>query len=487
MAYLIFFMMLISACSKQNLSNPGIKNYNRASYFIPKKLDPMNSFSTIENSLCELMLEGLFKVNKYLEYEPQIVSKWSLDKTQTKYNFKLRDNILFHNGERLNAKHVKENLDKLFKKNSPVYNRYKRMKEVKLINDFELSVSLDRPYPPFLALLSAPASKIYIRNNSNGFPIGTGPFKFIDVNEHKLSLIRFSQYYGLMPKIEKMNYVLVNEKQVQEKLISGIIHDSSLMPYISSFQDRNINKIMVPAASTWIVAFNTSRGITKSKVARNCLIDSFNKNDFIKKFIPDHQPATGFLPPSLFNKKIIRNKDESYNCAKSLSGKFKIDIPIELDKHQEICSFFSLSFKTTGVIPECKAVPFNILIENIRKNKSNAYFLAQTLDLPYIEYFLETFQDGSLINLSSYTSETYNKNLDLLRSSSDRILRISYVEKLNSELLEMGVTLNVSYPKQVSFWHQCLEGYSITLPGEAYINYQAVQLKEGCKTRQHFQ
>lgn len=481
----LFLVLLISSSCNVN-KNTEIDNYYRATYIIPEKVNPLNSFSTVENSICEITLEGLFSVNNFLEYEPVLVSNWSLDKSGTIYNFEIKKDVKFHNGIGLTSKIVKKSLERLLVKSSPVYNRYKRVKKITVVGKYSFKIELDKAFPPFLALLSAPAAKIYLKNK-NAYPIGTGAFYYSTHDKEEAKFKRFENYHSKKPQIKNLHYVKVGEKELRKRIASGEIHDSSLLPYVSNIKVENksiFRKVEVPAASTWIVAFNTSKGVTKSLELRRCLVDSLSKKDFIMKFVPDHSPAEGFLPPTLYNKKIEQKMRGS--CNKKFSHKLVVDIPKELEKSSEICHFFKESFDTTGVTTSCNIVAFDKLVKSIKAKKSDAHFLAQTLDLPYVEYFLETFQDGSLINLSNYSSKSYNENLEKLRQTSDRAQRLRYIERLNNELFENAVTLNISYPKQKSYWHKCLEGYSMPLPGEAYIDYKSIRLVKSCNRIEDF-
>jgi len=127
---------------------------------------------------------------------PDLATSWSWNDDGTKLTFKLRKGVKFHDGKPFTAKDVKCTWDlvqgkrKARLRKNPRKSWYKNLKEVTVDNDYQATFHLKRRQPAFVLLLASGYSPVYpchvppkkMRTN----PIGTGPFKFVELkqNEH---------------------------------------------------------------------------------------------------------------------------------------------------------------------------------------------------------------------------------------------------------------------------------------------------------------
>jgi peptide/nickel transport system substrate-binding protein len=129
---------------------------------------------------------------------PDLATSWSWDASRTKLAFKLREDVKWHDGKPFTAKDVECTWHNLVSKNDQEgFNRnprkvwYTNLKEVTTNGDYEATFNLKEPQPSLLMLLASGHSPVYPCHVSpktmRSRPIGTGPFKFVEL-QHNVSI-----------------------------------------------------------------------------------------------------------------------------------------------------------------------------------------------------------------------------------------------------------------------------------------------------------
>ena len=174
---------------------------------------------------------------------PGLATEWKVDdKDQTKWNFKLRKGVKFHDGSEFNADAVVWNLDKLFKKDAPQYDprqtaqvagRIISLKTWRKIDDYTIEFTTNGidssfPYQLTYVLYSSPAQWEKLGRDWNKFsqqPAGTGPFKLDRlVPRERAELVRNAGYWDpkRIPKTERMILLPIPEATTRASaLLSG--------------------------------------------------------------------------------------------------------------------------------------------------------------------------------------------------------------------------------------------------------------------------
>src|SRR4029453_3333058 len=103
--------------------------------WINDTLDPHMHFQRTGILVNINMFDSLLHKNKKLEYEPSLATSWKAVNDVT-WEFKLRKNVKFHNGEVLTAEDVKYSFERVLdpKKKSPQYGNIRAIKEVKIVD-----------------------------------------------------------------------------------------------------------------------------------------------------------------------------------------------------------------------------------------------------------------------------------------------------------------------------------------------------------------
>src|SRR5262245_24414556 len=117
---------------------------------------------------------------------PSLAESWTVSPDQRTYEFKLRPNLKFHNGDPFTADDVKFSFNRA--KSSPVLKE--KVRDVEIVDPYRVRFHLHEPFPDFMAFygtLATASSWIVPRSyvekvGDDGFkkaPVGLGPYKFV--------------------------------------------------------------------------------------------------------------------------------------------------------------------------------------------------------------------------------------------------------------------------------------------------------------------
>ena len=163
-----------------------------------------------------------------------------------------------------------------------------------------------------------------------------------------------------------------------------------------------------------------------------------------------------------------------------------MDYPRNLAEGEAMCHFFAENFQHVGALVQCRPLLLNDLLESITSGKADLSFFSMTLDFPDVEYFVNAFESSSAFNMSHYQSAVIDELLQKARLEPDKSNRAVVYKQINEILYNDAVTLNISYPKHISYRHRCLQELQVNVIGDSYVNYAAVSLQDGCERTADF-
>src|SRR5699024_3050268 len=164
---------------------------------------------------------------------PDLAESWE-NVDETKWEFKLKEGVKFHNGDELTAEDVKFTLERVANDSALLeYGAYRQIEEVEVVSDYEFVIHTYEPEPALLNRVSRIGSGILPKNyiETEGWdvflenPVGTGPYQFEEwQKDSQLTLTRFDDYFGDEPKWSQVEFRAIpeNSTRVSELLTGGI-------------------------------------------------------------------------------------------------------------------------------------------------------------------------------------------------------------------------------------------------------------------------
>ena len=149
---------------------------------------------------------NLIKQNDEGELENDLAVSYELLDDQLTWQFKIREDAVFHNGDPVTAKDVVFSLDRVMHdETGSDYTNFSPLDRVEVVDDYTLNVISKNPYAIMPNLLAKGGAAVlpadYIEEvGMDAFvaaPIGSGPYKLTEyVKDDHVTLVPFDGYYG---------------------------------------------------------------------------------------------------------------------------------------------------------------------------------------------------------------------------------------------------------------------------------------------------
>lgn len=163
---------------------------------------------------------------------PHLATSWKVIDEVT-WDFTLRKDVTFHNGEPFTAHTVKFNYDRILNpdNNLPQRGNHKEIKSVEVLDDYTVRFKTHNPYPIMLERMQnfQMLPEKYVKEKGNAWiaehPVGTGPYKFVRwLKGRELLFERNENYWGPKPafKYAKIRVVPETATQIAELLSGGV-------------------------------------------------------------------------------------------------------------------------------------------------------------------------------------------------------------------------------------------------------------------------
>src|SRR6266700_3471697 len=121
----------------------------------PDVLDPTLARTYVGRIVFASLCDKLVDISPELDIVPQLATEWQWVDDNKGLVMKLRQGVLFHDGEKLDAAAVKFSLERHL--TMPGSNRkaeISALKSVEIVDDHTVKLVLDKPFAPLLAQLS---------------------------------------------------------------------------------------------------------------------------------------------------------------------------------------------------------------------------------------------------------------------------------------------------------------------------------------------
>lgn len=209
----------------------------------PRFVNPLYlSSQDIDRDIVEIMYSGLMKYDEIGNLKPDLALEFQTEDGGKTFRFFLKENILWHDGEPLTTDDIvfTVSLTQNPEYQSPLRIKWTGVLTEKVSKD-EIVFKLPKKYPGFLETLTLKILPEHVfkdisPNNiplsliSKDFLVGSGPFKFKNVNQDgsgfisELTLERNKSYYDKDPYLDKVSFLFFkDEKELQKALNMGEI------------------------------------------------------------------------------------------------------------------------------------------------------------------------------------------------------------------------------------------------------------------------
>ncbi|NMB02491.1 MAG: glutathione ABC transporter substrate-binding protein [Firmicutes bacterium] len=477
-------VLLVLAVTFAGFSMVGAQTLTVAQGADPVTLDPHGQNDQPSARVRAQIFETLVNHGYSLEIVPGLAKSWEQIDEVT-WEFKLQENVKFHNGDDFTAADVKYSFERIKELPSPAAFLIDEVKEVVVIDDYTVQIVLKQPFAPILAHLAHPSNAIVNKrsveeagdNFGSQVAIGTGPFEFVEwVAGSHVELRRNENYWGEPAKVEKVIIRGIPENTVRAiELETGGVDIAYNIDPVDEFRLTGAPGIKLDkyeTLSTSYIGFNVQKEPFDNPLVRKAINHALDVQaiaDFI--YTGQASPVTGPLPPLVWGSKTDLPEYE-YNPekAKALLAEagypngFKTSIwtndnPLRM----QIAEMFQADLAEIGVDVEVLIVPWATYLADTAAGKHDMFILGWvtvTADPDYGLWALfHSSQFGDPGNRSFYANARVDELLELGRAEGDPAKRAAIYAEAQELIVDEAPWAFLIATSEVNGLQENVEGF----------------------------
>lgn len=433
----------------------------------------LNQSNDVDRDLSVLIYSGLFKINKDGEIENDLVKNYSVGDDNKTYTFELKDNVLWHDEEKLTSDDVGYTLSVIQDPNykSSLYKTFQGI-EFEKIDDKSFKITLPEEFVAFPSVLTFGILPAHLWENItpenftltelNKKPIGSGPFKYESFKKDSNGLIKqykleaFDDFYNKKPYLSTIIFKFYNDTEtlidaLNSNQVSGIgsVLESDLKN-IKSSKSYSFYSIDTPRYSA--LFFNPKQNdILRDLSTRQALSLAIDKKELEKEISTSDKEAYGPLDFIIdpkedeFNfdkaKKLLADNgwtiDSKDQILKKKDKKFEVTITsVDNADYVNILQYIKKQWNALGIVTNLEIIPKNKINSQViipRQYQILLHGQAFSYDIdPYPFWHSSQTQTG--LNLSIFTDSEIDVALESARKILDFNQRLDKYKKFQEIL-----------------------------------------------------
>lgn len=499
--------IIITGCSSNNDVSTTESDPNRASneggtLVIARLSDAENLdqqfMSTINAASVthHKIYEGLVQRDENSEIQPMLAEKWK-QINDTTWEFKLREDVKFHDGTPFNADAVKKTFDRLLDPvvASPRAVVFDMVKEVKAVDEFTVQFIMKEPFSPLLSILANHEGGIISPKTIEKYgkkiiqePNGTGPFAFDSWSPgQEITLTKNDSYWGDEPKVDKVIFKVVPEDSTRISMIeTGEAHIAEPLPVAVMDQVESSPAMDVYSSEgygTEYLGFNVNNEPFNDERVRKAIAHAIEMDSIIKGVFNN----VGVKANSLMGSKVFGYNEDleayDYNLkeAKKLmaeagysKGLDATILTMDSKERVNLAEVLQSQLKGIGINLKVQVMEYGSFVEQVNKGQSEMFIISwrnATGDADYNQYNLfHTESQGAAGNTFFYSNQKVDRLIDAARKEKEEGKRKElYAEAQEIEMADTPY-IPVRVIENVAAVAKEVKGFSISPSGYLEIN-----------------
>ncbi len=276
----------------------------------PTTLDPQNHEETPAYNVLLNLYDTLLFRDKDLKIIPWLAESWRVVNPTT-WEFKIRRNVKFHNGEEVDAEAVKFSLERIINPELKMRQapNFTLIDKIEAVDKHTVWILTKKPFPTLenqLVLRGAIVPPKYFREKDGPTlaknPVGSGPYKFVKwAKDEAITLEANEQWWGGAPKVKTLVFRPIPEHTTRVAALQAGEADivTNVPPHLVKQVEDNAKLYTSKAPSVrtlfvWIYTHKYDKehqlvgpydGPTKDKRVRQALNYAVNVDEVIKNVL----------------------------------------------------------------------------------------------------------------------------------------------------------------------------------------------------------
>ncbi|VEU80069.1 ABC transporter substrate-binding protein [Haploplasma axanthum] len=454
----LLLLVVLVACGKKGTDPDTLVVASGAD---PVTFDIQKTNDQATTRIARQIYETLIKQNDDLTLVPALALSWE-DVGDNTYEFKLRQNVTFHNGEKFTAKDVEWTL-KRASESSHIAHIVGTIdpEKIEIVDDYTIKIGTKGPFGPFLTHLAHPATAILnekaVTDGGADYgtksAVGTGPFKFVSwVSGDKVTLERYEDYHSEKAKMAKIEFRTITDASVKliELETGGIDIAYDISPSDITKVEENDSLTLVKTANLGAeyLGLNLRNDTPLKNVGvRKAIAKAIDVGAIIRAIYLN----VGERMSGPINELVFGFNDEltpyDYNLeeAKTLlaeagfpNGGFSLKLYVGSNSTERVrvAQVIEAELKKIGITVILTQLEWGSFLSATEKGDADMYLLGWTTVTTDADYGLyplfHSESTPSAGNRSFYSNERVDELLELGRTTSDPALRLTYYKEVQT-------------------------------------------------------
>ena len=183
--------------------------------------DPNLRTHVVGHSIFKCVFDQPLTYSPDLKLLPAIVTKWEMSADGKTLDLQLRDDVSFHNGDRLTADDIRFTFfERPHAEKLDMSGIWRRVSDIEVVSPTHAVMKFSSPMPsaiPWLAFLASfvVPKKYMTAVGHDGFvakPIGSGPYKLVSYQQNaRIGLEAYEQYWGGVPAYKQVTFEILGD------------------------------------------------------------------------------------------------------------------------------------------------------------------------------------------------------------------------------------------------------------------------------------
>lgn len=457
----------------------------------PNSLDPHAANDPSSNHVTVNIYEKLVRFTPDSELEPELSESYEQIEDKT-WEFILREDVTFHDGEPFNAEAVKANLDRVRDEDvgSPVAFIFEQIEEVEVVDEFTVHIHTASPFAALPAHLAhtaggmistavieadyeADAPLTEVHQN----PVGTGMYKFDELATGEfVRLVRNDDYWDTPAEAETFTFNAVPEDQARiAELQTGyadLIYpvDPNDFETLENGDGTSVN--VTESVRMEYLGFNTTVEPFDDPDVRRAIHMAIDKDLILEEMLQNQgMVADTYLSPAVFgHSENLEGIEFDIEAAAELLAEagyedgFTAEITAMDRTAIDIATFIQSQLAELDIELEIYQKESGAFLDYVANGEHEMFiggWGTVTLDADYGLYpLLHTSNIGSSGNRTGYSNAEVDALLDEAREEGDEARRLELYEEIQEIVIEESPLVPLYHPNLLTGLSDEVEGYA---------------------------
>lgn len=448
-------------------------------------LDPHGSNDSPSSNVSSKIYDNLVSQNTDMEIVPELAVDWTPVDDVT-WEFELREDVTFHNGEEFTAEAVKMSLERVIDPDMASQRAFlfEMITEVRAVDDYTVEIETEYPFAPLLSHLAHDGGGIIAPSaiEEAGYdevePIGTGPFTLNEWDAgNEIVLDRNDDYWGTPANVETVTFQVVPEESTRLAMVErGDAHVAEIMQPASMGRVESSNAMnleLYDSLSLNYIGYNVEKEPYDDVRVRQAISMAIDKEGMVEGIVegagtvadgPISNQVFGFHP-DLDSLSYDPERAEELLEEAGYEDGFETTIWTNDNPTRiEIAEIVQNQLAEVNIDASIDVLEWGAYLDGTAEGNHDMFILGWvtvTGDADYGTYALfHSDMHGAPGNRSFYTNEDVDELLDEARTETDPEVREDLYHEVQEYLVEEAPMLYLYHPQWMIALADGVEGYS---------------------------